>query len=52
MNIEFQNSIRRLNFLCCLPDIKIAWINPCPDKMKMLLILAKKSQKIAIKLFP
>ena len=26
--IEFQNSIRRLSFLCRLPDIKIAWVNP------------------------
>ena len=29
MKIEFQNSVRRLNFLCRLPDIKIAWTNPC-----------------------
>ena len=29
MKIDFKNSIRRLSFLCCLPDIKIAWINPC-----------------------
>ena len=29
MKIEFENSIRRLSFLCRLPDIKIAWINPC-----------------------
>ena len=28
MKIEVQKSIRRLSFLCCLPDIKIAWINP------------------------
>ena len=28
LKIEFENSIRRLSFLCCLPDIKIAWINP------------------------
>ena len=27
MKIEFGNSIRRLSFLCCLLDIKIAWIN-------------------------
>ena len=27
MKIDFQNSIRRLSFLCCLTDIKIAWIN-------------------------
>ena len=33
MKIEFQNkvSIKRLSFLCRLPDIKIAWINPCPS---------------------
>ena len=29
MKIDFKNSIRRLSFLCHLPDIKIAWINPC-----------------------
>ena len=28
MKIEFENSIRRLSFLCHLPDIKIALINP------------------------
>ena len=27
MKIEFENSIRRLCFLCRLPDVKIAWIN-------------------------
>ena len=29
MKIEFENSIRRFSFLRRLPDIKIAWINPC-----------------------
>ena len=29
VKIEFENSIRRLSFLCHLTDIKIAWINPC-----------------------
>ena len=29
MKTEFENSIRRLIFLCLLMDIKIAWINPC-----------------------
>ena len=29
MRIEFQNSIARLSFLCCITDIKISWINPC-----------------------
>ena len=29
MKIEFENSIKRLSFLCCVPDIKIAWMNPC-----------------------
>ena len=29
MKIEFQNSIRRLSFLCRLTYIKIAWLNPC-----------------------
>ena len=27
--IEFENSIKRFSFLCCLLDNKIAWINPC-----------------------
>ena len=27
MKIEFENSIRRLSFLCHLPDLKIAWIS-------------------------
>ena len=30
MKIDFENSTRRLSFLCRLPDIKIAWINLCP----------------------
>ena len=29
MKIEFENSIRRLSYLSHLPDIKIAWMNPC-----------------------
>ena len=29
MKIEFENSIRRLSFLCRQTDIKITWINPC-----------------------
>ena len=34
MNIEFGNSIRRLSFLCCIMDMKIAWINPSgPSKI-------------------
>ena len=28
MKIDFQNSIRRLSFLCRLPDIKMACVNP------------------------
>ena len=28
VQIEFQNSVERLSFLCCITDIKIAWINP------------------------
>ena len=31
MKIEIENSIRILSFLCHLPDIKIAWINPGKD---------------------
>ena len=27
MKIELKDSNRKLNFLCRLPDIKIAWIN-------------------------
>ena len=26
MKTEFENLIRRLSFLCCLPDFKTAWI--------------------------
>lgn len=26
--IKFQNSVRWLRFLCCLPHCKIGWINP------------------------
>ena len=40
MKIEFENSIRRLSFLCCLADIKIAWINPCI--LKNIILLKKK----------
>ena len=29
MKTEFENSIKRFSFWNCLPDIKIAWINPC-----------------------
>ena len=29
MKIEFENSSRRFSFLYHLPDVKIAWINPC-----------------------
>ena len=28
MKNEFKNSIRKLSFLCCQLDIKIAWIKP------------------------
>ena len=27
MKIEFENLIRRLSFLCHLPEVKTAWIN-------------------------
>ena len=33
MKIEFENSIRRLSFLCRLTGIKIAWINPGQGKI-------------------
>ena len=33
MKIEFENSIRRLSFLCRLTGIKIAWLNPCQGKI-------------------
>ena len=36
MKTEFENSVRRFSFLCCLPVIKIAWVNPCvPIKIKV-----------------
>ena len=28
MNIEFRNSMVRLSFMCCIMDMKSAWINP------------------------
>ena len=28
IKIESRNSIGKLSFLCCIADIKIAWINP------------------------
>ena len=31
MKTEFQNSIVRLNFLCCITDIKIVWLSLCPS---------------------
>ena len=33
MTIEFQNPIARLSFLCRVKDIKIAWINPCINRL-------------------
>ena len=33
MEIEFENSIRRLSFLCCLTDIKIALDKSLPKKL-------------------
>ena len=31
MKTEFQNSVVRLNFLCCITDIKIVWLSLCPS---------------------
>ena len=39
MKIEFENSIRRLIFLCCLPDIKNAWINPWWSNMLKKIVI-------------
>ena len=37
MKIKFENSIRRLSILYPLPDIKIAWLNPCaPTRVEFL----------------
>ena len=36
MKIEFENSIKRLSFLCRLKDIKIAWLNPCVSILKTI----------------
>ena len=37
MKTDFENSIRRLSFLCRQSDIKNAWINPClPDVFPQL----------------
>ena len=34
MKIEFENAIKKLRFLCCITDIKIAQINPCKWSIK------------------
>ena len=41
MKIKFENSIRRLSFLCRLQDIKIAWINPCPENVRKPLVFSR-----------
>ena len=41
MTIEFQNPIARLSFLCRVKDIKIAWINPCINRLSNKLIIKK-----------
>ena len=49
MKIEFENTIRRLSFLCRLPDIKIAWINPrcsISISLKVMVILLEMFLKI------
>ena len=63
MKTEFKSSIRRFSFLCRLPDIKIAWINPCfyinnyvlgerITKQAMRLKLLVTKQKEITKLLP
>ena len=42
MKIDFENSIRRLSFLCCLPDIKIAWINPFIGNLTYLELIFRR----------
>ena len=45
MKIEFENSIRRLSFLCRLTDIKITWINSWTGE---LLIKQMKNWKFLV----
>ena len=45
MKIEFENSIRRLSFLCHLTDIKITWINSWTGE---LLIKQMKNWKFLV----
>ena len=42
MKIEFDNSVRRLSFLCRLTDIRIAWINPWQCGFLFLILTLNK----------
>ena len=35
VKIDFQNSVKRLSFLCRVLGIKIAWINPWNDSKNL-----------------
>ena len=39
MKIEFENSVRRLSFLYCLMNIKIAWMNPWKDYENFMAVI-------------
>ena len=43
MKIEFENSVTRLSFLGRLPDIQVAWISPCEQKLVLLSHVALSS---------
>ena len=44
--IELQNSIRRLRFLCCLPDVKILWIGRRENRVKMSVAMVCRRREI------
>ena len=50
MKIEFENSVR-LNFLCCLPDLVIAWIMTVFEQRLSFLMFhfMKNNHKIIVK---
>ena len=55
MKIEFESLIRRLSFLCHIPDIKNACINPCQLNLLLIKLLSNyaplKKSKSANKSF-
>ena len=48
MKIEFENSIKRLSFFSCLPDIKIVCINPWWGQQSISAHVSIPTSKIAL----